>query len=69
MSIVNETALLWLSSKEGLNDRNCITLESLRMAFLILELFHQKVFSFSESNGFDMLASESYTEGHNFPFL
>lgn len=55
MSIVNETALLWLSSKEENNDRNCVTLESLGMAFLILELFHQKVFPFSESY---VLASE-----------
>lgn len=39
------------------------------MAFLILELLHQKVFPFSESNGFDMLASKSYIEGHNFSFF
>lgn len=68
MSVVNETTLLWLSSKEE-NDRNCVTLERFGMALLILELFYQRLFSLGESNDIDMLASKSYTEGYNFPFF
>lgn len=54
MSVVNETTLLWLSSKEE-NDRNCVTLERFGMALLILEFFYQRLFSLGESNDIDML--------------
>lgn len=69
MSIVSEIALLWTSSKEENNDRNWVTLGRLGMAALLLELFHQKYFSMSESLSTDMLVSESDTGSYCYPFF